>query len=346
MNKIYDTFSPFVEKNSVDDLSDNDSDDGLGDIEDLIKLPELSSVCHSSHNKFFQHNLSIENGIFEGLVDEKLRRDGIGIYSVNNGQDYYCGQWQEDKVHGYGFQKLNYGASLLFGTFRNGVLSEGYGFRTLENNFEYDGKLKDGKFHDIGCVSIRIDGVNRNEPLVLVAKFANGKVASVYRNEIDETFLAQYDVFNKCLKSIADLADLNKQREYFSILIELLEKKQLSNMILKDINKSTRLPRDLKSSADLLLRMDTAYENLGLFFVDTKSVRPKKSNYAECVREACHCGLQRYMRFLQSCAYVEESESRFLDLEQVIGTSLRVLLEANVYNKSNLGNKKITRLIK
>jgi len=335
MNTTYDTFSPFIDKNALD--SDNDSDDGLGDIEDLIKLPELTSVRPASHNKFFQYNLPIENGVFEGLVDEKLRRHGLGIYSVNNGQDYYCGQWQEDKVNGYGFHKLNYGASLFYGTFRNGILSEGYGFRALEHNFEYEGKFKDGKFHDLGSVSIRIDGVNQNEPILLVAKWANGKVASVYRNEIDENYLAQYNSFNKCLKSIADLRELDKQREYFSIFIELLEKKQLSNMLLKDINKNTRLPRELKSSADLLLRLDTAYENLGSFFSDSKLVRPKKGNYIECVREACHGGLQRYIRFLQSCAYVDESESRFLDLQKVIGSSLSDLLESNTYNMTSSG---------
>ena len=335
MSAKYDTFTAFVEKNSTLDDSDNSSDDGLADIEDLIKLPDPSSVRLSRQSRFYQHNLPIENGLYEGLIDEKLRRNGLGIYSVNNGQDYYCGQWLEDKANGIGFQKLNYNASIVHGTFRNGVLSEGYGRRTLDANFEYDGKLMNDKFHGLGSLSTLIDGVNRNEPIVLVANWACGKVATVYRNEIEEIFLAQCDIFNSCLKAIAHLSDLGKQRDYFGVLIELLEKPQLSSMLLKDINKCLQLPRELKSSADFLLRMDTAYENMGSFFEATK--RPnKKPDYTECVRKACLAGLERYMRFLQSRVYEEEAESRFLDLDRVIGTSLRDLLDSTTTNYNTL----------
>lgn len=330
------TFSAFIQRNNDADAVDDWSDDGLGDIEDLIRLPDPTNVSTSQRRlKFYQASLPIENGVYEGLVDDQRRRIGLGIFSVKNGEDYYCGQWDDDKQNGFGYHRISQGASFFYGMFRQGLLSEGYGRQSLENSFEYEGKMHEGNFHGLGSLSIRIDGVNRNEPLLLVAQWQAGKAERVFINEIDSTFHHQFDKFKQSL-SIAFSNDFNKQRSYFHTLIELLERQHLSKDLLKEINSNKLLPDEIKASADLLIRIDVTYENIAIFLNDDKSTRPRRPNYTECVRNACFEGLERYGRFLQSHIYQDQSETQFLKLDEIIGCSVRDIIEQGLNNIKTL----------
>ncbi|CAF1267998.1 unnamed protein product [Rotaria sordida] len=84
------------------------SDDG-NDIADIVYLPEISSVKRKE-DKFYQHLVPIGNGIYDGTINEKLLREGQGIYSINNGEEYYSGSWKDDKPDGYDFNFKNHGS--------------------------------------------------------------------------------------------------------------------------------------------------------------------------------------------------------------------------------------------
>ena len=126
------------------DNRENSSQADLNDIVDLIELPEISTVIRKE-DKFYQHLLSIEDGLYDGSVNDELLREGLGIYNTNDGKEYYSGVWKNDKPNGYGCRFENYGSSIYHGFFENQILKEGFGRVELEDGYVYEGKIENGK---------------------------------------------------------------------------------------------------------------------------------------------------------------------------------------------------------
>ncbi|CAF1525147.1 unnamed protein product, partial [Rotaria sordida] len=249
------------------------SSDDENDIADIVHLPEASTVKRND-DKFYQRLLPIENGIYNGTINETFLREGQGTYSINNGEEYYSGEWKNDKHDGYGYNFKQYGSITHHGQFENGILKEGYGKVQLPDKYQYEGKIKDGKFHGLGCLSIEVSGltgINRSSVeetiLKLVAEWKENKTEFIYRNEIEQCYQNQYEVFQHSFESFILLSDQNhqQQRQCLQILIDLLEKRLVDISLLKEIVTNSILPHKLKSSADLLFKLDNSYTNLNKY---------------------------------------------------------------------------------
>ncbi|CAF4982196.1 unnamed protein product, partial [Rotaria sp. Silwood1] len=250
-------------------------------------------------DQIYQHLLPIENGIYDGTVNEKFLREGQGTYSFNNGEEYYSGEWKDDKPDGYGYNFKNYGSMIFHGQFKNGILKEGYGKVQLSNKYQYEGKIKDGKFHGLGCLSIEVSGLTEiNESSVqkkilkLVAEWKEDETELIYLNEIEQYYQHQYKDFQDSLESLILLSNENhqQQRQYLQILIDLFEKHLVDFYLLNEIVTNQNLPHKLKSSADLLSKLDHSYTNLNKY-THTET----KKSYNDCINHICQQGLKNYI---------------------------------------------------
>ncbi|CAF1287493.1 unnamed protein product [Rotaria sp. Silwood1] len=281
-----------------DEYSSNDEND----ISDIVYLPEISSIKRKE-DKFYQQFLPIGNGIYNGTINKEFLREGQGTYSINNGEEYYSGSWKDDKPDGYGFNLKNHGTIIYYGEFQKGILKEGYGKEQLPNGYEYEGKIKDEKFHGLGSLSIKVSGLTEinqsgieKDILKLVAEWKEGNIEFIYINDIEQYYINQYESFCNSLESILLLNNneyQQKQREYLLNFIDLFEKR-LSNLnLLNEIVTNPHLPRVLKSSADLLFKLDHSYTNLNKY---TKT--DTKKNYNDYINNICQRGLKNYARRL------------------------------------------------
>ncbi|CAF1234525.1 unnamed protein product [Rotaria magnacalcarata] len=279
----------------------NSSQADLNDIADVIELPEISKVKRKE-DKFYQHLLPIEDGLYDGIVNDKLLREGLGTYSTNDGKEYYSGVWKNDKTHGYGYRFENYGSSIYHGFFENQILKEGFGKVKLENDYVYEGKIENGKFHGLGSLSVEIEGLpplNRpgieNGTLSLIAMWGNGITRIVFANGIEQYYAHQYQVFQHSLDSIisSNIDNLDKKREDFQILISLFEKRLIGSTLLKQISEHPGLPKELKLAADLLQRLDTCYDNLRKY-----TTLPSRKSYSDSLKLFCATGLKTYAKRL------------------------------------------------
>ncbi|CAF3311875.1 unnamed protein product [Rotaria socialis] len=299
-------------KSSIQDIrsikvfsTDNDdecsSDDERNSIADIACLPEISAVKRKE-DRCYQHLLPIDNGLYDGTVSEKFLREGLGTYTVNNDEEYYSGAWKDDKPHGYGYNLKSRGSTIYYGEFNNGLLKEGYGKVTLEDGYVYKGPIKDGKFHGLGSLSMKIAGLKEIDTLQLVAEWENGKTSIVYKNEIKLYYEYQYQAFCNSLESIISLNSVSRkeQRKFFQSLIDLLEKRLLNLNLLNEIATHSILPRELKSSANLLYKLDNSYTHLKKYTeIDIKN------SYNNCVKNICEIGLKIYAT---SLAWTEDDE--------------------------------------
>ncbi|CAF1180252.1 unnamed protein product [Didymodactylos carnosus] len=318
---------------------DNDeyiSDDELNDIVNRLSLPELSTVKREE-DKIYQNLMPIDNGIYDGTVNEELLREGQGIYRSDNSEEFYSGSWKNNKPHGYGYSFKSQGRSIYHGEFENGELKEGYGKVGLEHKYEYEGKIVKGKFHDLGSLSIKIEGLIEidspgveKDTLKLVAEWEKGKTRCIYVNGIEKYYQYQYKVFSDSLDSIISLDNENrqKQRQYFRSLIDLSEKRLLNITLLKEIAKHPMLPGQLKLSADLLSRIDNSYTKLETY---TK-IQIKKS-YNDCVKDFCRTGLKIYASQL---AWSEDNDKfHCISSKEVFAESLN-----NLRNQTEISDLK------
>lgn len=115
--KTTDIFESFI----FESTDATESDDDLDDIHDLIvALPNLVEKTDASSRSYHAH-LPIDDGIYEGLVkDENMQREGLGSFSVNNGEEFYSGQWLGDKRNGNGYWTREYAKVVYYGHFKVG----------------------------------------------------------------------------------------------------------------------------------------------------------------------------------------------------------------------------------
>ncbi|CAF1411630.1 unnamed protein product [Adineta steineri] len=298
-----------------DDECDNDY---LNNIDDVIGLPDISSFTRKE-DKFYQHLLAVDDGIYDGTVNEKSLREGQGTFSINNGEEYYSGSWKNDKPNGYGFNLKNHGLIVYHGTFEDSILKEGYGKEQLSDDYEYKGEISNGSFHGLGTLSIKVSGLG--DILKLVAEWKEGKAEIVYKNDIEEYYKKQNKVFHNALENLILLNNENhqKQREYFRTLIDLFEKRLSDLVLLKEITTNTILPSELKLSADLLFKLDNSYTNLEKY---TKI--DKKTNYNNCIHEICLKSLKIYARRLAWSD--DENKNHFISDKNIFDNSLNDFL--------------------
>ncbi|CAF4187169.1 unnamed protein product, partial [Rotaria sordida] len=146
------------------DSGARNSDDERDDIIYIGLVPEISAIKRKE-DKFYQQHLPIDDGIFDGTVNEKILREGLGTFSSNNGERYHSGQWKNDKPHGYGYRFDKYASVIYYGEFDDKTLQEGYGKLKLDDGYLYEGKIKDDKFHGLGSLTIQIkDLPDMNQP--------------------------------------------------------------------------------------------------------------------------------------------------------------------------------------
>ena len=288
------------------DNRENSSQADLNDIVDLIELPEISTVIRKE-DKFYQHLLPIEDGLYDGSVNDELLREGLGIYNTNDGKEYYSGVWKNDKPNGYGCRFENYGSSIYHGFFENQILKEGFGRVELEDGYVYEGKIGNGKFHGLGSLSIEIQGLRpldspgiEKNTLSLIAMWENGKTRLVFANGIEQYYAHQYHLFELSLNSIISLNidNLDRKRKNLQTLILLVGKHLLSSTLLKEITEHHKLPKELKLAADLLQRLDKCYDNLKKY---TKL--PGRKSIGDCLKLFCERGLITYAKSLAWISY-------------------------------------------
>ncbi|CAF1575905.1 unnamed protein product, partial [Didymodactylos carnosus] len=287
-------------KNDDDECNNNDVDD----IDDIIGLPEVSNIKRKE-NKFYQHHLPIDDGIYDGTINEESLREGQGTYSINNGKEYYSGSWKDDKPNGYGVHLKDHGLTIYHCIFEEGTLKEGYGKVQISKEYEYKGESYNGEFNGLGSLSIKKEG----------------KTEIVYRNDLEEYYKKQSKVFYNTLQDIILLNNENQQnqKKYFQNLIDLFEKR-LSNLnLLKEITTNTILPPELKLSADLLYNVDDSYTKLSKYtIIDTKT------NYNNCINEICLRGLKVYARRLAWSD--DENKNHFISDKNIFDNSLNEFL--------------------
>lgn len=147
-----------------------------------------------------------------------------------------------------------------------------------------------------------IVGVSNRPMLRVVADWSKGKITHAHLNDITSTFDDYYTRFNKCIMSIPYLEeDLNVQRTHYRVMIELLEKSLASKNLLVEMSKQTaRLPKELCTCADLLAKLDSAYETLTNNYIQPgANDKQAKKTIRECLYEACVHGIGIYARKLQ-----------------------------------------------
>ena len=74
---------------------------------------------------FVKRGMRIENGIYNGQVNEDLDRHGIGRWVHNMGWEIYEGEWKNDQRHGFG-RSIKWAGSWYIGFWKNGK-KHGYG---------------------------------------------------------------------------------------------------------------------------------------------------------------------------------------------------------------------------
>jgi hypothetical protein len=318
-----------------EDISQAESDDELEDLKDLVHLPEFSSFKNDSNLKEYHAHLPIDDGIYEGLMNEEMLRDGFGMYSINNGEEYYAGKWKDDKKHGEGYWLLQNASVCYYGMFNEDRFQKGYGKAKLKDGYTYEGKFENNKFEGLGELSISIDGLSNDSKTLLkvVADWKGGKISTTYLNEVKDYFEEQYDIFNKCLQIISgNLNDMNSKRIYLKILIELLENGKTNNNLLIDISKQSFLPKDLKISADLLVKLEIAYEGLKSYM----QVINLEKSFIDCVKDACINGINMYTQ-LQWSDYLNNNTS-FIKVETIFSNQLMM-------NPSDLNYKNYKQIL-
>ncbi|CAF4776899.1 unnamed protein product, partial [Rotaria sp. Silwood2] len=85
------------------------------------------STVKRQEDKLYQHLLPIDKGIYDGTVNKKFLRKGLGTYSRNNGEEYYSSVWNNYKPHGCCYMFKNYDSTIYHDEFYNEILKEGYG---------------------------------------------------------------------------------------------------------------------------------------------------------------------------------------------------------------------------
>ncbi|CAF1453216.1 unnamed protein product [Adineta ricciae] len=286
-------------KGGEDEASSDEDDVDIGDIS---CMPHIS-IVKKKEEKIYQHLLPIDNGFYDGTLDKDLLREGLGTYSLNNGEEYYSGSWKLDRPNGYGYHIQNYGSTIYHGEFYEGKLKEGFGKVTLSNKYEYRGTVTDGQFHGLGFLSIKIAGLTdmdkpneKKETLRLIAEWDMGKTKIIYVDEVKRYYHYHSESFYKTLESTLSSYNetLQEQKKYFEILLDIVEK-HLNLSVLDEISIHADLPATLRSSANLLYALDESYTNLKKYTeIDTGP------NYIERVKSACTRGLQTYARRLAS----------------------------------------------
>ncbi|CAF3364109.1 unnamed protein product, partial [Rotaria sp. Silwood2] len=294
------------------------SDDERGDITDISLVPEISAVKRNE-DKFYQQLLPIDDGIYDGTINEKMLREGFGTFSSNNGERYYSGVWKDDKPRGYGYRFDKFGSAIYYGEFNDKVLQEGYGKLRLDNGYSYEGKMKNDQFHGLGSLSIEIDGLKEidspgteKDTLKLVAEWENGKTKIIYTNEIKEYYKYQYKVFSNSIESMSSFNSENQQnqRKYFQNLIDLLNESYSNIDLLREIaSPNCVFPVQLKSSAHLLTKLDNSYSSLKEY-----TEIDEKESYKESAKRLCQHGLKLYARRL---AWTD-NDDKFYDISSKI----------------------------
>ncbi|CAF1507583.1 unnamed protein product, partial [Rotaria sordida] len=140
-----------------------------------------------------------------------------------------------------------------------------------------------------------IDSSNiEKDTLKIIAEWENGRTIKIYVDEIKQYYEYQYKIFCNSLESISsNTENRQKQKEYFQILTDLLSKNLLSRNLLYEIVIHSNLPRELKSSADLLYKLENSYLDLKQYI----DIDIKKS-YNDCIKNICEIGLKIYARRL------------------------------------------------
>ena len=106
------------------------------------------------------------------------QKHGEGKIDYNNG-DYYIGQWQRDKPHGYGILHCSV-EGIYEGMFIEGF-KEGHGKMRFVNGDYYEGGWKRGLFHDKGKLISPVSAIERYEGLFEYGKFS-GRGVLTYRS--------------------------------------------------------------------------------------------------------------------------------------------------------------------
>jgi hypothetical protein len=105
------------------------------DVNDVGNKPNISSAIYRG---------STSSGIvwdYEGEVDEKGRKDGLGKCSWDNG-DFYQGQWKTDEKHGKGIYRWP-GGKVYDGEWKNDK-AEGLGKMIYPDGAVYEGAWEQG----------------------------------------------------------------------------------------------------------------------------------------------------------------------------------------------------------
>lgn len=106
------------------------------------------------------------------------QRHGEGKMDFNNG-NFYIGQWQRDKQHGFGVFH-NEIEGIYEGMFIEGF-KEGYGKMRFANGDYYEGGWKRGLYNDRGKLTCPVGAIEKYEGQFEYGKFS-GKGILYYRN--------------------------------------------------------------------------------------------------------------------------------------------------------------------
>lgn len=284
--------------------TEQSSDDGgEEDIGDILNLPKISDVKREE-DQYFQSLLTIGKGIYKGIINKKALREGLGTFSIDNNKEYYSGEWKDDKYNGFGYNSKEEESTIFYGKFEKGIFKEGHGKVTLADGYVYEGKIKDEKFHGLGSLTIRIQGLRDIKPpyaekeyLRVIADWREGKTKKslTYLNEIEEYYQYQFEHFSHSLESfiLFNRENYHKERDCLQTLIKLHKKSNSDVNLLREIVIQENLSPEMKFAADFLLKLDSSHTALGKYTeIDSKKT------YRNCLLDVWQRQLKVYVRRL------------------------------------------------
>ncbi len=196
---VQDDSEPSDEENSYFESSDeessyfepSDEEDTFSDIS-ISALPDPEQLLEQRKARLYWTDEVLENNThYQGTKTiVQQQKDGTGVYKTST--QIYCGQWKQDKKHGYGCQVYNSVDDDLhllreLGRWSNGELRDGYVVARLpfENRLVasiiYQGIYCSGKREGLGELIIQM---KNREAYSVVARWLNNKMEKTIEHGI------------------------------------------------------------------------------------------------------------------------------------------------------------------